>query len=220
MFNFENIFAYAAYTKRMDAIKSEVAFNSGNQIATPYNSNFADETFSGMGSYGRSFMKYYKASANINLNWSKFYNRISLQDKSTESFTQSYTVKASTNFKNVPNIELGYTYSLNEYNHVTYTTDKPFARLDYYFLKSFAWVTEYEFYHYYNNSKTVDNEYDFLSSSLVYQKKESKWEFKLSATNLLNTKSLNDNSFDQLRISNSQYFVQPRYLMLGLKYNL
>lgn len=220
MFNFENIFAYAAYTKRMDAIKSEVAFNSGNQIATPYNSNFADETFSGMGSYGRSFMKYYKASANINLNWSKFYNRISLQDKSTESFTQSYTVKASTNFKNVPNIELGYTYSLNEYNHVTYTTDKPFARLDYYFLKSFAWVTEYEFYHYYNDTKTVDNEYDFLSSSLVYQKKESKWEFKLSATNLLNTKSLNDNSFDQLRISNSQYFVQPRYLMLGLKYNL
>ena len=97
---------------------------------------------------------------------------------------------------------------------------KPFVRLDYFFLKSFSWVTEYEYNHYYNNKKTVDNEYDFLSSSLVYQKKDSKWEYKISATNILNTKSLNDNSFDQLRISNSQYFVQPRYVILSLKYNL
>jgi hypothetical protein len=220
MFNFENIFAYATYTKRVDAVKSQVFFNSANQIATSYNSNLADETLSGMGNYGRSFLKYYKASASASLNWSKYFNKIALQDNSTESFTQSYTFKASTNFKKYPNLELGYTYSLNEYNHTKYTTDKPFARLDYFFFKSFAWVTEYEFYHYYNNHKTVDNEYDFLSSSLVYQKKDSKWEYKISATNILNTKSLNDNSFDQLRISNSQYFVQPRYIIFSLKYNL
>ena len=220
MFNFENIFAYATYTKRVDAVKSQVLFNSANQISTPYNSNFADETLSGMGNYGRSFLKYYKASFSASLNWSKFYNKIVLQDRSTESFTQNYTLKASTNFKNYPNLELGYTYTLNEYNHTKYTTDKPFARLDYFFLKSFSWVTEYEYNHYYNNKKTVDNEYDFLSSSLVYQKKDSKWEYKISATNILNTKSLNDNSFDQLRISNSQYFVQPRYVILSLKYNL
>ena len=220
MFNFENIFAYATYTKRVDAVKSQVLFNSANQISTPYNSNFADETLSGMGNYGRSFLKYYKASFSASLNWSKFYNKIVLQDRSTESFTQNYTLKASTNFKNYPNLELGYTYTLNKYNHTKYITDKPFARLDYFFLKSFSWVTEYEYNHYYNNKKTVDNEYDFLSSSLVYQKKDSKWEYKISATNILNTKSLNDNSFDQLRISNSQYFVQPRYVILSLKYNL
>ncbi|MGL2965006.1 carboxypeptidase-like regulatory domain-containing protein [Flavobacterium sp. XGLA_31] len=220
MFNFENIFANATYTRRIDAIKSQVVFTDGNQIATPYKSNFADETLSGMGSYGRSFLKYYKASGSAALNWSKFYNKVGPMAKSTESFTQSYTLKASTNFKNAPNLELGYTYSLNEYNHTKYTTDKPFARLDYFFLKSFSWVTEYEFYHYYNNNKTVDNEYDFLSTSLVYQKKDSKWEYKISATNLLNTKSLNDNSFDQLIISNSQYYVQPRYLIFTLKYNL
>ena len=220
MFNFENIFAYAAYTKRIDAVKSQVFFNSANQVSTPYNSNFADETLSGMGNYGRSFLKYYKASASVSLNWSKFYNKIVLQDRNTESFTQNYTLKASTNFKKYPNLELGYTYTLNEYNHTKYTTEKPFVRLDYFFLKSFSWVTEYEFYHYYNNRKTVDNEYDFLSSSLVYQKKDSKWEYKISATNILNTKSLNDNNFDQFRISNSQYFVQPRYVILSLKYNL
>ena len=221
MFNFENIFAYAAYTKRVDAVKSNVTYlTPASTLSTPYNSNFADETLSGMGNYGRSFLKYYKASFSASLNWSKYYNKIGSQDRKTESFTQNYTLKASTNFKNYPNLELGYTYTLNEYNHTKYTTDKPFARLDYFFLKSFSWVTEYEFYHYYNSNKTVDNEYDFLSSNLIYQKKDSKWEYKISATNILNTKSLNDNSFDQLRISNSQYFVQPRYVILSLKYNL
>ena len=73
---------------------------------------------------------------------------------------------------------------------------------------------------YTNNSKTVDNEYDFLSASLIYQNKAAKMEYKLSATNLLNTSSLNEDSFNQSRFSTSRYVVQPRYIMLGLKYNL
>ncbi len=220
MFNFENIFANATYTRTTNAIKSIVNFVDANQVSTVYKSNFADESFSSMGSYGRSFLKYYKASLSASINWSKFYNNVQGQFKDTESFTQNYTIKASTSFRNMPNLEVGYTYTLNEYNHIKYTTDKPFVTLDYYFLKSFAWITEYEFYHYYNNNKTANNEYDFLSSSLVYQKKDSKWEFKISATNLLNTKSLNDNSFNQYTISNSKYFVQPRYILFSLKYNL
>jgi hypothetical protein len=79
--------------------------------------------------------------------------------------------KASTNYKNFPNIEFGYNALINKYSGSTYYTDKPFARLDYYFLKSFSFVSEYEFYHYYNGNKTVDNEYDFLSASLIYQKR-------------------------------------------------
>ncbi|MFN7420021.1 MAG: hypothetical protein ACK5RV_03970 [Flavobacterium sp.] len=81
-------------------------------------------------------------------------------------------------------------------------------------------MSEYEFYHYYNSDKSVDNEYDFLSASFSYQKKGSKWEYRISGTNLLNTKALNDNSFDQFRITDSQFFVQPRYVMLTLRYNL
>ena len=220
MFNFENIFANATYTRSVDAVKSRVIFVGVNQIATPYNSNFPDENFSSMGSYGRSFLKYYKASLSANINWSKFYNIVGGVNGSTESFTHTYTIKTSTNFRKLPNIEVGYSFTNNEYNHTTFKIDNPFVKLDYYFFKSFAWVTEYEFYHYYNNDKTVDNHYDFLSSSLVYQKKDSKWEYKLGVTNLLNTKSLNDNSFNQFAISNSQYFVQPRYIIFSMKYNL
>ncbi|MDW8850241.1 carboxypeptidase-like regulatory domain-containing protein [Flavobacterium sp. MMLR14_040] len=220
MFNFENIFANATYTKKVDAIKTAAEFTGINQSSVPYNSNLADETFSGMGNYGRSFLKNYKASVNASFNWSKFNNIQNNQLATTESFVQSYTVKASTNYKNLPNIEFGYNALINKYSGSTFYTDKPFARLDYYFLNSFSFVSEYEFYHYYNGNKTVDNEYDFLSASLIYQKKDSKWEYKISATNLLNTTYLNDDSFSQFSTRVSQYTVQPRYIIFSMKYNL
>jgi hypothetical protein len=220
MFNFENIFANATYTKKVDAIKTKADFDGINQSSVPYNSNLADETFSGMGSYGRSFLKNYKASAVASLNWSKFNNIQNEELKTTESFTQSYTIRASTNYKNFPNLEVGYNVLVNQYSGSTYYTDKPFARLDYYFWNSFSFVSEYEFYHYYNSSKSVDNEYDFLSASLIYQKKNSKWEYKVAATNLLNTRYLNDDSFSQFSTRVSQYTVQPRYIIFSMKYNL
>jgi hypothetical protein len=220
MFNFENISAFATYSKRVDAIKTRAIFNGVNQTSSPFNSDFADETLSGNGSYGRSFLKNYKASLGVNLNWSKFNNIQNNVLSTNESFTQSYTVKASTNYKNMPNLELGYNVVKNDYNNSTFYTEKPFARLDYFFLKSFSFVTEYEFYHYYNDAKTVNNEYDFLSASLIYQKKGGKMEYKVSGTNLLNTTSLNDDSFSQFSTRTSQYTVQPRYVILSLKYNL
>lgn len=221
MFNFENIFANATYTRRVDAVKTNANFNGINQSSVPYNSNFADETLSGFGNYGRSFLKNYKASVGLNLNWSKFNNIQNASAVSTESFTQSYTLKASTNYKNLPNIELAYNYLINKYSGNTFYTDAPSAKVDYYFLKSFSFVSEYTFYHYRNKDKTSNNEYDFLSASLIYQKtKDSKLEYKIAATNLLNTTSLNDDSFSQFSTRTSQYRVQPRYIIFSLKYNL
>lgn len=220
MFNFENISAFASYSKTVDAVKSRSEFIGVNQTSSPFNSNFADETLTGFGSYGRSFLKNYKASGNASLNWSKFNNIQNGTFTTNESFTQNYTIKASTNYKNLPNIELGYSYTINDYSNSKFFTDKPFARLDYYFLESFSFVSEYEFYHYYNEEKTVENEYDFLSASLIYQKKDSKLEYKIAVTNLLNTTSLNDDSFSQFSTRTSQYSVQPRYVIFSLKYNL
>jgi len=156
-----------------------------------------------------------------NLTWSKFNNIQNNVQQSTESINQTYTVRASTNYKTLPNLEIGYSFTVNDYNDNKFYTDRPFAKLDYFFLNSFSFVTEYEFFHYYNKDKTVENEYDFLSASLIYQKtKSSKWEYKISATNILNTSSLNSDSFSQFATSTSQYRVQPRYVIFSLKYNL
>jgi hypothetical protein len=62
MFNFENIFANASYTRTTDAVKTKADFIGANQTSSPYNSIFPNETATAMGSYGRSFLKNYKAS--------------------------------------------------------------------------------------------------------------------------------------------------------------
>lgn len=220
MFNLENISAFINYSKRIDAVKTKAIFDGVNQSSVPYNSDFADETLSANGSYGRSFLKNYKASMSANINWSKFNNIQNTVLSTKESFTQSYTLRTATNYKNMPNLEVGYNIVVNNYDNNIYYTDKPFAKLDYYFLNSFSFTADYEFYHYYNTEKTVNNQYDFLNASLIYQKKDSKFEYKLSATNLLNTKSINDDSFSQFSTRVSQYTVQPRYLIFSLKYNI
>jgi hypothetical protein len=221
MFNFENVSANINYTKRLNAIKSSAVFNGINQVSSAINSNFADETLSGNAFYGRSFAKNYKASFNLAANRSIFNNIQNGLFVTTESLTQNYTVKVATNYKNLPNLELGYSLTINDYIGTKFFTDRPSARLDYFFLDSFSFVSEYEYYHYTNNNKTVNNEYDFLSASLIYQKtKESKLEYKIAVTNLLNTNILNDDSFTQFSTRTSQYTVQPRYIIFSLKYNL
>jgi hypothetical protein len=221
MFNFENVSANINYTKRLNAIKSSAVFTGINQVSSAINSNFADETLSGNANYGRSFAKNYKASFNLSANRSIFNNIQNGLFVTTESLTQNYTVKVATNYKNLPNLELGYSRTINDYIGTKFFTDRPSARLDYFFLDSFSFVSEYEYYHYTNNNKTVNNEYDFLSASLIYQKKkESKLEYKVAVTNLLNTNILNDDSFTQFSTRTSQYTVQPRYIIFSLKYNL
>ena len=221
MFNFENISANVSYVKRINAIKSSAFFTGINQVSTAINSNFADETLSGNAFYGRSFAKNYKASFNLAANRSIFNNIQNGLFVTTESLTQNYTVKVATNYKNLPNLELGYSLTINDYIGTKFFTDRPSARLDYFFLDSFSFVSEYEYYHYTNNNKTVNNEYAFLSARLIYQKKkDSKLEYKVAVTNLLNTNILNDDSFTQFSTRTSQYTVQPRYIIFSLKYNL
>jgi hypothetical protein len=221
MFNFENVSANINYTKRLNAIKSSSEFTGINQLSSAINSNFADETLSGNANYGRSFARNYKASFNLSANRSIFNNIQNELFVTTESLTQNYTVKVATNYKDLPNLELGYSRTINDYIGTKFYTDRPSARLDYFFLESFSFVSEYEYYHYTNNNKTVNNEYDFLSASLIYQKtKESKLEYKVAVTNLLNTNILNDDSFTQFSTRTSQYTVQPRYIIFSLKYNL
>lgn len=220
MFNFENIFANISYSRKVNPVKNSATFFGINQISTAINSNFADESINGAANYGRSFLRNYKSSLTIAGSWSKFNNIQNNLPQSSESFVQNYTIKASTNYKDLPNIELGYNYLINDYQGTKFYTKKPSVKIDYYFLNAFSFVTEYEFYDYTNNKKTVANKYDFLSASLIYQKKSSKLEYKLSATNLLNTTSLNDDSFSQFSTRTSQYTVQPRYVIFSLKYNL
>lgn len=233
MFNFTQIYGNINYSHRMDAIKNLSAFNGINQIGTLENSHFADESLFGAVGYNRSFARFYKASFNASLSWSKYNNfrfdpdnleeTVNIANsirQVNEQFSQSYTASLSTNYKTLPNLEVGYSITVNDYANNKFYNHRPFANINYFFWDAFTITADYEYNHYYNDSKTSDNEYDFLSANIMYREKDSHWEFKVGGTNLLNTTSLNDDSFNQFSTYTSRYRVQPRYLLLTIKYNL
>ncbi|NHM00683.1 peptidase associated domain and porin domain-containing protein [Flavobacterium difficile] len=229
MFNMENVFANVTYTKQTDIITNRALLTGVNQVSSSVNinSNFPNESLTGSFNYGRSFARYFKANGRASVNWSQNNNiRVNPDNtefiQNTESFTQNYSIGFSTNLKNLPNIDLSYDFTINDFQDQVNYIDNPSVTLEYFFLDAFSFTSEYSFFHNRNREKTIDTEYDFLTASLSYQKKDSKLEYKISATNLLNTLALNENSFNALGGSTnfSSYFVQPRFLILSLKYNL
>ncbi len=223
MFNLQNIFARLNYSKRIDAFKSDSEIVGINQVTSTINSNLEDEVLSGSANYQRTFGKI-KISARGALSYSNLNNIVNNSPSTSESLTQSYRGAVATSFKNAPNVELGYNYSINNYNNggneTTFYTSTPFVEFNTPFLKNFIFTSDFNYYKYNDAADTVENEYAFLNADLSYQKKDSKWEYSVQLTNLLNNTELNQDTFNELYYRTSTYIVQPRYVMFKIKYDL
>ncbi|OQD43832.1 TonB-dependent receptor [Croceivirga radicis] len=223
MFNQQNIFANASYSKRIDAFKTNTSITGINQVNSPINSNLEDETLSANGNYQRTFGKL-KVSAQTGLSYGNTNNIVNGEAQNSQSFTQNYTASVGSSFVKAPNLELGYRYTVNDYNtgatNATFYTERPFAKFDAAFLNGFVFLADYDYYFYRDKAETVENKYGFLNASLSYQKPKSKWEYSIEATNLTNNEVLNRDTYNDNFISTSAYFVQPRYLIFKIKYDL
>ena len=223
MFNLQNIFANVSYNKRIDAFKTSGDINVIDQVNSTINSNLADETFNAAGNFQRTYGKI-KVSSRASFAYSNTNNIINSEQRNSKSFTQNYRASLASSFKNAPNLELGYTYIVNDYNNggteSTFFTSRPFVEFDAAFLKNFIFLADYQYNGYRDSANTVNNNFDFLNASLSYQKKDSKWEYTLQGTNLLNTQQLNQDNFSDLFSRTSAYTVQPRYVLLKVKYDL
>ena len=223
MFSFTNIFGTLNYSKKYRSTKSSTTIVGIDRITSTINSNLPDDTFSGNLRYSKRYGKI-KTDASTNVSIANFYNVINTRESKSKSITQSYKASVATNFKEWPNITVGYQTSVNDYQSANtnsrFTTDKPFANLEIPFLKWYVLDADYSFYNYHDKANTVKNKYAFLNANLYFQKDKSKWEFKLAVTNLLNTGSLNRDNFSEFITSTSQYLIQPRYWLLSIKYNL
>jgi hypothetical protein len=228
MYNYTNINASVTYTKKENAIKNSVTQKGIGQNSTSINSNMPDETLSANFRYGRTFKKI-KVSLNSRGEYSKFYNfrnKISLPNEVNlsvnEVYSYSYGGNIGTNFNKAPNIKVGFTQAINDYGNQLFYTNKPKIGVDALFLNNFIFNADYTYFDYHSKDKTITNEYAFLSAGISFRKSDSKWEYKLSGTNLLDTKSINRDSFSQVAnsITTTNYYVQPRFLMFTVKYNL
>ena len=230
LFNYTTIFGVLNYNRTTDPVVNRSFFNGISQISERVNGDFSNESISGTFSYQRSFLKYYKASASTNVTWSKnnqlFVNPSDPTNPSSdfsrniENWNQFYRVSFGTQFQKLPNLEAAYTINISENPSAVFTTHSPSITLDYRIIEGLALTSTYTYNDFRSRDGNINNTFDLLTASINYRKKDSKLEYRISGTNLLNTKSINRDSFNIVSFSSSQYFVQPRYLIFSLKYNL
>lgn len=225
MFSFTNFFGGVNYSRRIDPIKTVGQFQGINQISSPINNtNFVDETVSANGRFSKNFKKW-KLNLSGNLSYSNLNNIINGVDRKTENFTQNYRASFATNFKEAPNLEVGYRRVITQSDNGvsrTFFTDRPFANFEWAFGKGFTLTADWEYFNYDDNddATNIDNTYQFLEAALFYQKPDSKWEFSVQATNLFDVDIISQNNVNDISINNTEYFVQPRIVMFTTKYNL
>ena len=230
LFNYTTIFGVLNYNRTTNPVVNRSFFNGISQISERVNGDFSNESISGTFSYQRSFLKYYKASASTNVTWSKnnqlFVNPSDPTNPSSdfsrniENWNQFYRVSFGTQFQKLPNLEAAYTINISENPSAVFTTHSPSITLDYRIIEGLALTSTYTYNDFRSRDGNINNTFDLLTASINYRKKDSKLEYRISGTNLLNTKSVNRDSFNIVSFSSSQYFVQPRYLIFSLKYNL
>ena len=225
MFNYTNINGSLNYSRRIESVKYNSVLVGINQVSTPINmgSNFPDETFSGFGQFSKRVKKLqFNASARVS--YSTTFNNINTNVTESTSFTQNYKASVRSNFRDWPNFELGYNAIINDYDNgglaQTFYTNSPFANVDVKFLKHFTFTADWNLYNYSDEANTIENQYSFLDANLYFRKGDSPWEFKIQATNLLDTEFTNSDSFNDEFNTTTQYFVLPRIVMFIVKYDL
>lgn len=223
LFNFTNIIARLNYSNRVDQIRNVIDFLSVIRNSTVFNSPFADESFTAFGRYQRTIKKI-TGTLQANFNYSKFNQVVEGRRSTNENYNQSYSARLRTNFKEAPNLSLRYDYSISDNDQgrtrTKFYTNAPSVEFDAYIWKVLTFTTDYSYTRLSNEDETL-NTFDVWNATLGYRKDEdSKWEFEIRATNLLNTQSQAQTSSSNVAVSATEFFIQPRFITFRVKYNL
>ena len=223
LFNYTNVFARAAYTSNVDQVRGLTNFENVIRTSTFFNSNFADENVSVFGRVQRTFGKI-RASLNASLNYSEINQFIQGQQSLNKGYTQSYTPGIRTNFRYAPNVSFNYRYSVTNNNQGDrqnkFVTKAPSIEFDAYILKRITFRTNYS---YTNQDLGTGQSQSFQNwdATLSYRKdRDSKWEYEIRATNILNIDSQVRNSANNVSVFSSETFIQPRFVTFRFVYTL
>ena len=222
LFNYTNVFARMSYSSNIDQIRNRTNFENIIRTNTFFNSNFADENLNVFGRVQRTFGKI-RASLNAAFNYSKINQFVQGNQSLNKAFTQTLTPSIRTNFKVAPNINLRYNYSVVNNNQGERETEfiiqSPSIEFDAYIIKKFTLLTNYSY-----TTQDLGNEsqsFQNWDASLLYRnEKQSKWEFELKASNILNIDAQVRTSANNVSVFNSRTFIQPRFITFRVVYNL
>lgn len=223
IFNALNLYGGVNYRRVYDDISDQVTFNGLDRTSTPVNIKEANETLTAYGNISKSFNTF-RLKGNANVSYFSMANLVDEIDNRNRALAQDYQVAMETTFFKVWRVEAGFEKVYNRYNSNTistsFITDRPFATTELSLFNSFTLTADYEYNHYRGRDGSVKTSYDFLNASLSYQGPNSAWQVQVSGANLLNTSSIRRDNFSENLVSAFEYFVQPRYFLCSIKYDL
>ena len=157
-------------------------------------------------------------------NYSKNNQFIQQRQSVNERFIQTYTPEIRTNFSVAPNIRIRYRYSITNNNQglreTKFITRAPSVDFDAYIIEKFTFKTYYS----YTVQDQIDEgsqSFQIWNASLAFKKdKETKWEFEIRGSNLLNVSSQIRNNANSVSVFNSTTFIQPRFITIRAVYQL
>lgn len=223
MYNFLNIYGGLNYSKRLNDVSNFIRFDGLERINLPINIDAANESTSAFASIDKRFDGF---RVSLSGNWSRNLtnNIISDVQNLNESFNQSYKSSIDTRLWKVIQLELAYQLSLNNYSGVnnanSFENHQPSANLSVDFLKSFTFEADYQYNRYVNNGTNNEQTFDLFDAELRFRKEGSPWEFKVEGMNLFNTRGVRMDSFNESLISTYEYFIQKRYWLLSVMFDL
>lgn len=222
MYNFLNIYGGLNYARRLDDVTNIVEFNNFERINSPTNINTANEVATGYANVEKRFDEF---KISVNGNWSRNISNNIISDTPNENinFTQSYKAAIGTTLFKKLYLDFGYSVSLSNYegNNTSsrFENHQPFGSLEISFLKGFTLDVDYE-YNSYVSQTNPTQQFDLLDAELRYRKEGSAWEFKAEGMNLFNTTGIRRDSFSESLISTYEYFIQKRYWLFSVMYDL
>ena len=218
-----NIFGNVNWQRKKDDLVTVTDFAGVNRLLTIQNIDPINETLNGDLTFDKRFNTF-KLQAGGRWNSYKTHTLLDGEANQNQSFSQSYNFKFTTTVFEILEIDLGYTFDANNYQggmvENTFTTHSPKLEIDLDIIKGLKLNADYTYNAYLNKGSNTQSHYEFLNAFLSYQGKSSPWEFRASVWNILDTQAIRRDSFSENLISTYSYWVQPRYGLLTVKYDL
>lgn len=212
----------ASYNKKIKSIRNQVQLQGIDRFSMPFLTDNPETRWRFRGSIRKTFGKIItKVNGNVTL--SDYFQEVNSTLSKNKSNSTGFGLEVATNFKEWPNIEVGFNKSYSNFKSNTtnsnFTIQNPYVNLEYDFLNGFIFEADYSSNRYKDNNNQKNN-YKIANASLFYQKEDNAWGFKVSGTNILGANFKNKNSFSEFIISDQRTYILPRIWLFSVIYKL
>lgn len=181
-----------------------------------------DREFLSISSSIDRYFKPIKSNLKINLGATKtnFKNIVNNSDlREIKNFNADYGFELRSGFRGIFNYHIGSKWNYNQVETTinnNFTDNMSFLDLSFMFNDKFNIQLQSERY-FFGNLDNDNNKYYFLDLETRYVVKENKLTFFLSGNNLFNTERFRNYSISDINISQTEYRLMPRYILLKME---